>query len=217
MTGFYVLNASDAPIYGTVDGARVDPARYAEISADLHHIVENARGRDMYHESNMHSRLPGRPPNPVSMVRTSEKAIHATELTSVGGRLAVASVMRMAPLTARVEQAAGAQPLLVSIRILDADFLQELSKRNLIDSPRFSPASDKASDEHAWPVTSDHNELIGYFIWKPELPGTTLMHALAPITGASIGVMMLFDGIAGVLAASFDACAARDDHGVAGQ
>jgi diguanylate cyclase (GGDEF)-like protein len=186
----FILDAADIPTYGAVDGARVDPARYAEISGDLRHLVENARGREM-EEANIHSRPPGGALSPNSTVRTSDKAVHATEVTSLLGRPAVASVMRMAPLTDKVMQIEGSEPLLVSFRFLDDDFLSELSKRNLINSPRFSLLSHTAVGEYAWPITSEHEETIGYFIWKPELPGSALIRAIAPVAGASIGVMVL--------------------------
>jgi diguanylate cyclase (GGDEF)-like protein len=95
------------------------------------------------------------------------------------------------PLTEKVAPPTDVEPLLVSIRFLDGTFLQELSKRNLIEAPRFSHSSDLRPGEHAWPLTSEHGSQIGYFIWRPELPGTALMHALAPIAGLSIGVMMV--------------------------
>lgn len=185
----YVLDAEDSAIYAMVDGARKESSHFADIHPDLEHVIGGVRG-SVIEDNNTHQRLPGQPLNPSTTVRTTDKAVHGTELMSVRGSPAAVSIMRIVPLTDKVSQAPGAEPLLISIRFLAGKFLQELSKHSLIEAPRISLSPDLAIGEHAWPIASDH-EIIGYFIWRPELPGTALMHALAPVTGVSIGVLMI--------------------------
>jgi diguanylate cyclase (GGDEF)-like protein len=185
----YVLNSEDSPVYAMVDGARVEATRFADVAPDIEHVIDGVRGREL-EDNNIHGRLPGRPLHPSSTVRTTNKAVHGTELMSIGKRPAAVSVMRIVPLTGKVAQAPGAEPLLVSIRFLEGRFLQNLSKHNLIEAPRISPSPDVVTGEHAWPIASDH-AIIGYFIWRPELPGTGLMQELAPVTGLSAGVLLI--------------------------
>jgi diguanylate cyclase (GGDEF)-like protein len=186
----YILNATDKPIYAVVDGARTEPARYAEVEGYFKHMVDAVRGR-VVEDNNVHGRLPGRPLHPFATVRSTAKAVHATEVVNLFGRPAAASVMRIAPLTDKVMQAPGTEPLLISVRFLDGRFLEELSKRNLINGPRFSRQLSVNEGEQALPITTEHGEVIGYFIWQPELPGTALMRALAPVTALSIGLMVV--------------------------
>jgi diguanylate cyclase (GGDEF)-like protein len=185
----YILNGKNSPIYAMVNGVREEASHFADIDPDVEHVIGGVRGH-VIEDNNTHQRLPGRPLNPSNTVRTSDKAVHGTELMSVRGRPAAVSIMRIVPLTDKVSQAPGAEPLLVSIRFLDNKFLHDLSRHSLIEAPRISHFPDLAIGEHAWPIDSDH-EMIGYFIWRPELPGTALMHALAPVTGLSIGVLMI--------------------------
>jgi diguanylate cyclase (GGDEF)-like protein len=186
----YVLDAADEVIYAMADGARAEPGSFKEIASSLRHLVETARAR-MPDESNAHERLPGRPLHPSSTVRTSDKAVHATDLISINGRPAAASVMLMLPLTEKVAATPGAEPLLIGIRFLDGRLLQHLSKHNMIEAPRFSQSLNLGPGEHSWQLATEHGEPIGYFVWKPELPGTTLMVALVPTAAAALGMLIV--------------------------
>jgi diguanylate cyclase (GGDEF)-like protein len=190
----YVLNADESPVYSVVDGVRVDPQRYAEVSGGLEHLVGTARGR-LTDDSNEHERLPNRPLHPSTAVKTSEKAIHATGLVNLGGRPAAASVMRIIPASDHIPRSAETDPLLVSVRFLDESFLRELAKRNLIDSPRFSQSLHLSSGEHAWLLTSEHGTPLGHFIWRPELPGTAIMRSVAPTAALAIGIVIVIMGL----------------------
>lgn len=185
----YVLNSEDFPVYAMVDGVRREATHFADVGPDVEHVIGGVRGH-VIEDNNTHQRLPGRPLNPSSTVRTTDKAVHGTELMSIRGSPAAVSIMRIVPLTDKVAQAPGAEPLLVSIRFLDGTFLEDLAKHSLIEAPRISHSPDLAAGEHAWPIASDHG-IIGYFIWRPQLPGTALMRALAPVTGLSAGVLII--------------------------
>jgi diguanylate cyclase (GGDEF)-like protein len=186
----YILDGADVPVYAVLDGERTDPESYKAVAASFQHLVETVRGR-VPDDNNIHERLPGRPLHPASTVRTTEKAVHATELISIQGRPAAASAMLIMPLTEKVAPAPGAEPILIGISFLDGRFLQHLSKHNLIEAPRFSQSLDLGAGEHAWQLASEHGEPIGYFIWKPELPGTTLLFALAPTAAAALGILIV--------------------------
>src|SRR5688572_21536882 len=113
----YILSPGDVPVYAMTDGAHVEPERYTAVASELQHLVETVRGRAA-DDNNVHERLPGRPLHSSATVRTSDKAVHATELITIYGRPAAASAMRIVPLTDKVAQAPGAESLLVSIRFL---------------------------------------------------------------------------------------------------
>jgi diguanylate cyclase (GGDEF)-like protein len=192
----YVLDARDMPIYAMAEGARTEPPTYEAVRAKLQPLVERIRGRST-DPSNVHERLPGREVHPATAARTSENAFHASNLIEIDDRPVAASVMRMDDPTSVPEKrpVPGAELLLVSIRFLDGDFLQELSKRNLIEAPRFSRAADLQSGERALPLVSESGQHIGFFFWRPELPGTAILHSLAPLTALAVSLMIAIMGL----------------------
>jgi diguanylate cyclase (GGDEF)-like protein len=186
----YVLNGKDKPIYAMDGGKRVASESYAPAEDNLKRLVDDIRGRSM-EPNHSHERLPGRPLHPQASVRTSDKAIHATDLVEVSGRPAAVSVMRIDDPEGTHRSPKGSEYLHITMRFLDGSYLQEVSKRNLIEAPRFSRAPERGEGERAVPLISDNGELIGYFFWRPELPGTAVLHTLAPVTAFSIAIMIL--------------------------
>jgi diguanylate cyclase (GGDEF)-like protein len=186
----YVLNGKDKPVYMMADGKRGSPGTYEAIRDDLRRLVDDVRGRSEA-PNHTHERLPGRPLHPSTTVRTSEKAIHATDLVEVLERPAAVSVMRIDDPEGTHRSPKGSEYLHISIRFLDGGYLQEVSKRNLIEAPRFSRTPAREAGEHAVPLISDNGDLIGYFFWRPELPGTAILHTLAPVTALSALLMIL--------------------------
>jgi diguanylate cyclase (GGDEF)-like protein len=188
----YILDARDRPIYANVEGRMVTTTRFAAIRADLRLLIEETRGRAP-EPNNRFDRHPGRP-RPGSAVLTTERAIHDTQMISVGGRPAAASVMLIKASSPEL-QPAGPGPLMVSLRFLDGEFLTELEHRNLIARPRFSRISNPGRGEQALPLESEDGGTIGYVIWRPELPGSGIIALLAPITAllafAMIALMSL--------------------------
>ena len=76
----------------------------------------------------------------------------------------------------------GSEAVLVSIRFLDGGFLNQISDRNLIEGLRFSQSPDSGEGEVSVPFDSDEKERIGYFLWRPEMPGTKILQVVGPST-----------------------------------
>ncbi|HEV7253707.1 MAG TPA: EAL domain-containing protein [Mesorhizobium sp.] len=189
----YILDADNKPVYATVDGKRAPPESFALIELATQHLVDSIR-QPHEDEISPHGRLPGRALPSNSTVLTSDRAVHATHLISVRGQPAAASVMQIIPYTAEIERTPGTEPLLVSLRFLDDDFLQQLSEFNLITSPRFSTSPALQDGEHSILLSDEHGHQIGYFTWRPELPGSALMSVLLPITLLAMGGIVLMMG-----------------------
>jgi diguanylate cyclase (GGDEF)-like protein len=190
----YALDVNDAPIYGVIDGVRVEASQFAEVAPYLTPLIDRVRGR-VPGENTVHERLRDQPLHPDNTVRTSGEATHATGLVNIAGRPAAASVMLIVPHTAELYPPAGTEQLAVSIRFLDGSLLKELSKRNLIEAPRFSRVLDTAPGEHGFLVKSDRGEDIGYFIWRPELPGTGVMRSVIPTAAFAMVIILLVMGV----------------------
>lgn len=186
----FILDAADRPVYAMVDGARGTPSAYNKLSSDLKTLVDTVRGR-LRSGNHKHDRNPDIPVAPGSTLLTTDKAVHDSHLMQVLGRPAAVSLMRIVPLTEKVSLAPGREHLLVSVRFLDGRFLQDLANKNLIASPRFSRSPMLRTGEQALPLKSEHQAFIGYFIWRPELPGTALLQVLAPVTALTVTTMIL--------------------------
>jgi sensor domain CHASE-containing protein len=186
----YVINGKDKPVYAMAEGKRGSPETYATVSDYIKRRVDDVRGRST-RPNHSHERLPGRELHPASTVRTSGNAIHSTDLVEVLERPAAVSVMRMDDPDGTYRSPKGSEYLHISIRFLDSGYLQEVAKRNLIEAPRFSRVPTRGEGEHAVPLVSDNGDLIGYFFWRPELPGTAVLHVLAPVATLSAALIIL--------------------------
>lgn len=185
----FILNADDAPIYAVVAGVGRDPARFRAVAATAQPLIDAARGRVRI-PPNRHERLPGPALAPRSTVRTSARAIHATDLVTLNGRPAVMSVMRMIPDSPAVRQTPGREPLLVSLRYLDGSFMRALARVQLIRGARFQRAAGVPDDEFALALTAGRGQRIGYVVWRPDRPGGTVWHAMAPSAGVALVALL---------------------------
>lgn len=181
----FILDARDTPVYAMIDGSGADPARYHRLAEAVVPMVQAVRGRSSG-KANPHERLPGQALAPGSTVRTSASTFHATDLATVGGRPAAVSVMRIVPDSSAVPATPGREPLLVSIRYLDADLMRELSQIRLIARARVTqvPAAPQSIDLSI-PLISSRGAHLGFFTWQPELPGSTVLGSTAPVAAAA--------------------------------
>ena len=172
----FILNANNEPIDATVDGQRVDPQVYAAVAPALHGIILGLRGDPasghLHHAENAKD-------NPYL---TSGKAIHDAHLLRLANRPAAVSAMLIVPDSDSVALPRGSEAVLVSIRFLDGGFLNQISDRNLIEGLRFSQSPDSGEGEVSVPFDSDEKERIGYFLWRPEMPGTKILQVVGPST-----------------------------------
>ena len=186
----YLLDGRDQPVQAVDEGRLAPLSRYSALRPQLQRLVDTVRGR-MHVANGKHDRLPRVPLLRNSSVRTTERAIHATRLLMVGGRPAVASAMLIKPSTVGYVRPQPEWPILISIRYLDASFLDELQSRYLIDSPRFSISPAHRSNEAAVPLETQFGQQLGYIIWTPELPGRRILNTLLPMVVGSLAVLIL--------------------------
>ncbi|MGN6818717.1 MAG: putative bifunctional diguanylate cyclase/phosphodiesterase [Sphingomonas sp.] len=185
----FILGADDRPLYAMLNGERGAPDQFHRFSAAAAPLIDAARGRTKG-PANPHERLPGRPAGPGSTARTSPRAIHATDLVSIGGRAAAMSVMRMIPDTSRVKAAPGAEPLLVSIRYLDTGFARNLAKEQFLAGARVASTARLRPAELSLPLASSRGQRVGYLIWQADRPGRAVWSAMAPSAGLALAGLL---------------------------
>ncbi len=184
----YILDERNEPIDATIDATRVPTQNFERVRSNINALVEGLRGisgsphRDHVEELAEAAHL------------TSGKAIHDAHLLELLGRPAAVSVMKIIPESDAVPYPHGREYLLVSIRFLDGSFIKQISERNLIEGLRFSAEDRPESGEISVPVQSDVGNLIGYFIWNPDLPGDRVLRSVGPVMAAAAAMILLLLG-----------------------
>lgn len=186
----FILDGTDEPIYAASNGALAATDRYEWVRNELRRLVHGVRGRG-HDPSGTHDRVPGHPLRADSTVRTTPRATHDSHLVVVGGRPAVASAMLIKPSTPDYVKPRGEWPVLLSVRYFDERFLKDLEERQLIAEPRLSRISDVQPGEHSIPLRNHWGDEIGYFIWKPELPGSKIAAELLPASFAVLALIAM--------------------------
>ena len=183
----FILNGNDQLIYASHGGRMERPARFDWIRHDLRNMIDEVRGR-IREPNSPFDRHPGQA-RVGAEVLTTARAVHDTEVTAVDGRPAAVSVMLIKASTPGL-QPRGTMPIMISLRFLDRGFLSEMEHSHLIASPRFSHVGNIRAGEQALQLDSEDNGTIGYFIWRPELPGSAIMEVLVPTT-AGLALVMI--------------------------
>src|SRR5438874_1933252 len=186
----FLLDGRDRLVQADTEGVVVPATRYQTLRADVAPLLLMVRGKRAC-VNGSHDRHAGRPLLPNSTVRTTERAVHETHLTMVGGRPAAVSAMLIKPSTEGYVKPNPDWPVLISVRYLDGSFMSELQSRYLIDAPRFSLRSGHQPDEVAEPLKTEAGRRLGYIIWKPELPGSRILDALLPFAISALAVLAL--------------------------
>jgi diguanylate cyclase (GGDEF)-like protein len=167
-----ILDAQDGVVYSMADGKQVRVVdRFpnevvARLAAQLRKSIA-AGALDIYDAGK--SRIP-----------------RAEDVGIVDGRPAVVSVMPLVPHSAEITQVRGTEFLIASVRFLDSSFVADLADAYLLDGVRFSSAGDVASNEQSYPLTTRSGEVIGSFVWKPKLPGTSILWEVLPVLASGL-------------------------------
>lgn len=186
-----ILDGSNRPVYAMENGVRAKLETFASIEAGVRPLIDAVRGESTG-PANPHERLPNRKPHPDSTVRTSPTAVHATDLVDIRGKAAVASVMRMVPDSHKPKAAAGSEPLLVSIRYLNTSLMHDLQRVRGIAGARFTrTVADGASGEYSVPLSSFRGRRIGYFTWRPEMPGKAILGSVLLQGGVALLALLV--------------------------
>lgn len=181
----FILDARNRPVYGAIARRRVAPAAFGRIAPAVRPFLDLVRGVTR-RPNNLSERLPSAPVPTGSSVRTSPRAIHATDLARVGGRVAIVSVMRMVPLRGARRGHETTTPLLVNIRYLDQAFFADVARQNFIARPTLRDTGPLAPGESAIPLRDSRNAPLSRFVWIPLRPGSVLIHAMLPFAAGAV-------------------------------
>lgn len=170
----YVLNPSNQPVYSFAHEEVSKPDAYSEIAPEVAPLVTKLRQkmRDG-DESGLSDRIlsPG-----------------VADLVVARGHPAVVSIKPIVTDTGDIEQVPGSEYFHVAVQFLDGSFTGELMNDYLFRGLRFSWSDNPSSDESSHPLKNATGKTIGYFIWKPDRPGSAVFRDAAP---ALAGILFL--------------------------
>jgi diguanylate cyclase (GGDEF)-like protein len=169
----FVLNGRDEPVYAMEQGERRDPARQALVADAIDPLVHDLRRRQASGESPA-----GR-----------DLSLGAADFTVVRDRPAIVSVKPVISDSGTLEQEAGTEPVHISVRFLDGDFLPSLFRKYLVTGGRFSWTDDLEPGERSHPFIARDGRVVGYFVWRPHAPGATVLRQLAPALAGAMGLI----------------------------
>ncbi|WP_077147739.1 bifunctional diguanylate cyclase/phosphodiesterase [Sphingopyxis sp. KK2] len=177
----FILGPGDEPLYAYVAGqARRSPQSFEPFRAALSPLIVAARA--------------GGERSANSLLRPD--TVYAADAVALAGRPAVASVMRIGEGGTETNTD---DRLIVSVRFIDGAYLRQVALWGDIDGLRFGDTPNALGSEAMVELKDRAGRRIGYFFWKPKLPGTEILKILGPL---SLGLMLLLAAIMAMLVRS---------------
>ncbi|WP_417842288.1 putative bifunctional diguanylate cyclase/phosphodiesterase [Thalassospira sp.] len=171
----YVLDPRDVPVLAFLSRTGLQAHVSPEFGDVLYPLVNKLRAR----------LRAGEGPNAAKLQTPGE-----TALKLVGGHPAIVSVKPIVSDTGKIRQIPGNEFLHVAVRYIDGpEYLAELERKYLFDHLRFSTVQDAVGNERVYPMVTNDNQTIGYYIWQPYRPGSTVMAYISPM------LVLVFGGL----------------------
>ena len=174
----YVVDASGHPVYAMRDGERADPTSFEQLGVAAAPLIAQVRNQ------------PDALPEGKALTRG------AADLVIIKNRPAFVSVKPIVSSTGTIEQQPGTEHLHISVRFLDRTFITELAEAYMFERPRFSWTDTRAGTERALPLVSAAGRPIGYFVWQPYEPGSSVLRNLLPVL---IGALLIISLVVAAL------------------
>ncbi|MEO7568319.1 MAG: EAL domain-containing protein [Croceibacterium sp.] len=175
----YLLDPSDGPVYAMQAGKRADAATFSWIAQRVLPLAATLRA-SMREAAADTGRADGHTPG-------------QSQISVLNGRPAVISLKPIVTETGAYPQPPGTEYIHVSIRYLDASFLQALADRYSVGKPHFSWTPQGAA---RLPLRDAAGTPIGYISWRPFEPGSQVKQRLIP---ALFLALLLIGGLAASL------------------
>ena len=173
----YILTASNEHVYAMQDGSRVEPVSFKEVAVAVDPLVEALR-------HNMQT-------SPEDGVTETVLSPGAADLAVISDHPAIVSVKPIVSGTGNIEQPAGTEFLHISIRFLDGSFVADLAENYLFNHARFSWSNYRREGERSYRFVAKNGAPIGFFIWTPYAPGSSVQAPLIPALGGALMIVGL--------------------------
>jgi diguanylate cyclase (GGDEF)-like protein len=182
----YVLDHALTPIYAMREGGAVDPTTFADEAPAILPVVEQLRGVDgdaridAYNNGFADDGIPG-----------------VTDLGIVAGQPALISTVPILSWSDEYDVAPDEAAYHVVVRFLDGALAEQLMDQYLIDGARYDTTPALGANEAAVPLKTRAGDVLAWFKWQPERPGSILLQETAPamaiaviVAGLVIAILM---------------------------
>ncbi|WP_201026313.1 putative bifunctional diguanylate cyclase/phosphodiesterase [Paramesorhizobium deserti] len=175
--GAYILDPQDRPIYAFSGDSVVAPSTYEGIAPNAAPLVATLRAKLRISDK----------------TDVAEKILTpgAADLSVIDGHPALVSVKPIVSDTGKIEQVPGSEYLHIAVRFLDGGFIEKLARDYLFEGLRFSWNDDHAAQEASYALDSASGRTIGYFIWEPYRPGSSVLASILPILAALLVTILI--------------------------
>jgi diguanylate cyclase (GGDEF)-like protein len=163
----FVFNAQDEVIYAMADGAAAHASTYSAARNAIEPLVGALRSR-------LREAAGGEATAGPELFRSADLAV-------IEARPAIVSVLPIVSDSGEILPEPGNEYLHAAVRFLDASFLDELMQTYLLEEARFSWTGEVSGRAAAFPLLKKSGDVLGYFVWRPEMPGWHLARRAAPL------------------------------------
>lgn len=161
----YVLDPRDNAIYSFAHGAVADQAAFARVGATLRPMVARLRSRVRAGEQ--------------PQGEGAAKTIGESDFALIDARPAIVSVKPITNDDGFLSPDEGVY-VHISVRFLDRDFLDDLSRTFRLFGLRFSWLLSPGDEFTELTIHSSNTTIHGYFVWDPKRPGLAFLKMVAP-------------------------------------
>lgn len=166
----YLLDPDDAPVYAAIEGRTVSAEAFSLRSTFVAPLLRELREH--------------------TKAGIIDPAGHVADYTLVDGEPAIVSVTPLVSNTGKIEQAAGSEPLLVSVAHLNHEYELPQVERYVTGGGTFTAAANGNSGIVSLPVTNRTGRIIAFYEWAPYQPGRELLERTAPALFAAFIVVV---------------------------
>ena len=158
----YALDADNHPVYAMLNEANAPAEHYNRVSEIIAPLVARVRSDIAALEE----------PTPAEI-----GALGATDVLTLGDRLAIVSVKPIVPSSSAVSQAPGTEYLHISAKMISARLLRGIAEEYAIDNLQL--LSPEQAEPSTVPIRNQAGAAVAGLHWVPYTPGRTMIDRLA--------------------------------------
>lgn len=170
----YVLDPALDAVYAAREGETADAAAYSADRAAIDALAVRFRAPAM--QSQIVAYEQG----------TADAPPQVSDFVTLGGRVAIASVLPIVSNWDDQEQKPDKVYYHVALNFVGSDLAQSLMDQYLLDGVHFDSVPNTLPNETMVPIANETGRFVAYFKWRPERPGQALLAETLP---ASLGLL----------------------------
>jgi diguanylate cyclase (GGDEF)-like protein len=183
----FIVDPSDRFVYALLGIKSVDAGLFGHALADLSPVIDAVRGRGVAASV----ALEPAKSDPLTAARRPQ---YATRVQRFMGSPAIVTAMATLPSDNTLALPPGPAPLLVTVEIIDAKFLDDMGARlklaHLREIDGTAPAGDQMLD-----LPDDAGKSVARFAWTPTRPGATIVSTTVPFIVVGLAGLALLAGL----------------------